>query len=50
MEYNFPKPGETQAERKVSYLLAAQGTPYVVGAGIYDATATIEDLDKLTGE
>ena len=36
VEYNFPKPGETQAVRKVSYLLAAQGTPYVVGAGIYD--------------
>jgi hypothetical protein len=36
VEYDFPKPGETQATRKVSYLLAAQGTPYVVGAGIYD--------------
>lgn len=32
VEYNFPKPGETQATRKVSYLMAAQGTPYVVGA------------------
>jgi hypothetical protein len=31
----------------VSYLLAAQGTPYVVGAGIYDATAKVEDLDRL---
>ena len=34
----------------MSYLLAAQGTPYVVGAGIYDPTATIEVLDKLSGE
>jgi cytochrome c len=50
VEYDFPKPGGTQPERKVSYLLAAQGTPYVVGAGIYDATAKVEDLDKLTGE
>ena len=49
VEYNFPKPGKTQAVRKVSYLLAAQGTPYVVGAGIYDENAKVEDLDKLTG-
>jgi hypothetical protein len=27
--------------------LAAQGTPYMVGAGIYDATAKVEDLDRL---
>jgi cytochrome c len=49
VEYNFPKPGGTRPERKVSYFLAAQGTPYVVGAGIYDATAKVEDLDKLSG-
>jgi cytochrome c len=49
VEYNFPKPGETQAVRKVSYLLAAQGTPYVVGAGIYDDKAKVEDLDRLAG-
>ena len=50
VKYNFPKPGETQAERKVSYCLAAQGTPYVVVAGIYDPTVAIGVLDKLTGE
>jgi cytochrome c len=49
VEYNFPKPGETRPERKVSYLLAAQGTPYVAGAGLYDATTKVEDLDRLTG-
>jgi cytochrome c len=49
VEYNFPKPGETQATRKVSYLLAAQGTPYVVGAGLYDEKAKIDDLDRLAG-
>ena len=45
-----PRPGGTQPERKVSYFLAAQGTPYVAGAGVYDATAKVEDLDKLSGE
>jgi signal transduction histidine kinase len=48
VEYNFPEPGETQAARKVSYLMAAPGTPYVAGAGIYDAVAKVEDLDRLT--
>ena len=47
VEYDFPRPGETRPERKVSYLLAAQGTPYVVGAGVYDPTAKVEDLDRL---
>jgi cytochrome c len=50
VEYNFPKPGETEAMRKVSYVLAAQGTPYVVGAGLYDEKAKIEDLDRLAGD
>jgi cytochrome c len=49
VEYNFPKPGETQATRKVSYVLGAQGTPYVVGAGLHDEKAQVEDLDKLAG-
>jgi cytochrome c len=49
VEYNFPKPGKTQATRKVSYLLAAQGTPYVVGAGLYNEEAKVEDLDGLAG-
>jgi cytochrome c len=49
VEYNFPKLGGAQPARKVSYVLAAPGTPYVVGAGIYDATAKVEDLDKLSG-
>ena len=49
VEYDFPEPGGTQPTRKVSYLLAAQGTPYVVGAGIYDATTKVEDLNRLAG-
>ena len=49
VEYDFPKLGGAQPARKVSYLLAAPGTPYAVGAGVYDATAKIEDLDKLSG-
>jgi len=50
VEYWWPKPGETDGSRKLSYSLAAKGTPYVVGAGIYDDKATIADLSKLTGK
>src|SRR5438132_12681962 len=48
VEYWWPKPGQTDGSRKLSYSLAAKGTPYVVGAGIYDDKATIADLSKLT--
>jgi cytochrome c len=49
VEYNFPKPGGTQPERKASYFLAAKGTPYIVIAGVYDEDATIEELEKISG-
>ena len=50
IEYWWPKPSEKEGSRKLSYSLAAKGTPYVVGAGIYDDKATIADLSKLTGK
>ena len=48
--YPFPKPGETQPSRKVTYMLAVPGTPYVVGAGVYDETVTLEQLRAVSGE
>ena len=45
-EYSWPKPGEKEGSRKVTYALSATGTPYVVGAGIYDDKATIAELSK----
>jgi signal transduction histidine kinase len=47
-EYWWAKPGEKEASRKVSYYLAARGTPFVVAAGIYDDKTTIAELSKLT--
>jgi signal transduction histidine kinase len=47
--YDFPKPDGMQPERKATYLLAARGTPYVVGAGVYNPTAKVEDLARLSG-
>ena len=50
IEYWWPKPGEKEGSRKLSYSLSAKGTPYVVLAGIYDDKATIAELSKLTSK
>jgi cytochrome c len=50
VEYWWPKPGEKEGSRKISYALKAGNTPYVAAAGIYDDKTTIADLEKLTSE
>jgi signal transduction histidine kinase len=47
-EYWWPKPGEKEGSRKLTYSLGAKGTPYVVSAGVYDDKATIAELSKLS--
>jgi cytochrome c len=49
-EYWWPKPGEKEASRKLTYHLSAKGTHYVVSAGIYDGKATIKELSKLSSK
>ncbi len=49
VEYWWPKPGEKEDSRKISYYLSAKGTPYMVRAGVYDDKANIAELSKLTG-
>jgi len=49
-EYWWVKTGETQGSRKISYHLGAEGTPYVVAAGIYDDKLTIAQLSKMTAK
>jgi len=48
LQYWWPKPGQKEGSRKITYALRAGSTPYVVGAGIYDDKITIADLEKLT--
>ena len=48
LQYWWPKPGEKQGSRKISYALRAGTTSYVVGAGVYDDKLTIAELEKLT--
>jgi signal transduction histidine kinase len=45
-EYDWPKPGETEPSRKISYCLRVDGTPYTIFAGIYSDSAKVEDLNK----
>ena len=47
-QYWWPKPGEKEPSRKISYHLSAKGTPYIVSAGIYDDKATIAEVSKLS--
>jgi signal transduction histidine kinase len=49
-EYWWVKTDETQGSRKISYHLGAEGTPYVVAAGIYDDKLTIAQLSKLSAK
>jgi hypothetical protein len=55
-EYVWPKPVEgadgavvysKEAYRKVSYMLAVEGQPYQVGAGIYNDPMSLAELDAL---
>jgi signal transduction histidine kinase len=48
VEYQWAKPGDQEGSRKISYLSAAKGTPYVAAAGIYDDKATIAELTKMS--
>lgn len=50
VEYWIPKPGEKEGSRKISYGFMVAGTPYVVGAGIFDAETMIADLTKSTAK
>lgn len=47
VEYQWPKPGEKQASRKISYIIDVPGTPYEVGAGIYDEDVSLEELNRM---
>lgn len=47
-EYWWPKPGEKEPSRKLSYYLSAKGTPYLVIAGVYDDKETIAEASKLS--
>jgi signal transduction histidine kinase len=53
VEYWWPRPGEAKASRKISYTISTEVSfqPDVrVGAGIYDESMSMEDLDTLAAQ
>jgi cytochrome c len=47
VEYWWPKKGETEPSRKVTFIIQVPKRPYQVSAGIYDDKITIEELSKI---
>jgi signal transduction histidine kinase len=47
VEYWWPKPGQQTSSRKISYVVQVPGTSLMVGAGVYDDSISIEELNKL---
>jgi len=47
VEYLWPKPGEKNPSRKISFCLAVPGSEYQVGAGIYDEDVSLEKLEAM---
>jgi len=48
VELWYPKVGERQPSRKLNYVLQVPNTPYQVGAGIYDDTISLEELNRIS--
>ncbi len=46
--YRRPRPGESNPSRKISYIISVAGLPYQVGAGVYDDTISIAELEEIT--
>jgi len=50
IEYWWAKPGEKEGSRKLTYLLNAKGTPYVIAAGIYDDQTSLAEVSQLSNK
>lgn len=48
VEYVWPRPGGGKPSRKISFVVSVDGLPYQVGAGIYNETITLEELNRIT--
>ena len=48
IEYHWPKAGQKEPARKLTYIEPVPNTPFTVGAGIYDDKLTTTDLETAT--
>lgn len=47
VEYFWPKAGESEASRKITFAIQVPGQPYQVSAGIYDESISLEQLNSM---
>ena len=47
IEYVWLRPGDSEPVRKLSYVKAPDGSPFTVGAGIYDDRRSIAELNAV---
>ena len=50
VQYHWPKAGQKEPARKLTYIEPVPNTPFTVGAGIYDDQLTITDVEAASGE
>ena len=50
VQYHWPKAGQKEPARKLTYIEPVPDTPFTVGAGIYDDQMTITDVEAVSGE
>jgi hypothetical protein len=48
VEYWWPKPDKKEGSRKITYTIEVANTPYQVGAGVYDDSVSISELEKVS--
>lgn len=48
VEYWWPKAGETEASRKITFVIQVPDQPYQVSAGIYDDAMSLQELKSIT--
>ncbi|UEM02451.1 cache domain-containing protein [Skermanella rosea] len=49
VEYHWPRAGQKQPARKLTYIEPVPDTPFTVGAGIYDDQMTLADVETVSG-
>jgi hypothetical protein len=47
VEYFWPKAGETEASRKITFVIQVPGQPFQVSAGMYDDSKTLDELNAM---
>jgi cytochrome c len=48
IEYWYPRAGDDQPQRKVSFMMPAANTDYQVVSSVYDDSTTLEELNKIS--